>query len=606
MDTNYSPTNEEIRLIMQHNKSIFVKIQVFNDRKCTQLVNTIDGMLISDSLNVDSESTQRRTYSCNLFVKDKSFFIGAQHSIQIDRYIKVYYGIKSNRDIIGNYSENPNILIKDRIFYWIIGTFTMVGPSYSFSATDRTLSLSCIDLMADFDGTKNGKITGGFIVGTVETEPQLKLNMSYMFKINAVGKYSDTKKRPDGTYAVEEYVTMKNAILSTLYMAGIASKEEYDNYVYDGEYYSISGYDYTEYENVPYDLEFTPDQTFNDVQSKLKDLFSNYEYYFDVNGKFIQHEIPTGQDANVVLRNNIIDPLLISEEHNNSFSGIYNCTEVQGKTFELSLNDRYCENTTYEDGIYGLTLEEVDQTLNVDQDRNAIENQLSQGDQIAFKAAESNDVDDPKIKITVTLKQTLNQPLGSVPGPQTLPLYDTSGNPLKANTLIKDKVYITKYYKVYTVYDNSIGKDKTFKNCLIFSGSIQAYGYYEETNKSCPYSTTNLGYKIPNRVVMDTDYTDDLCFNRAERMTYESCAMQDTITLNMIIIPQLDVNQKIAYVSYSEDDREALLKENDATKLPQQMIKNFSQSTMDGTMSLTAYRYREDFSYVWDRKYKKD
>ena len=105
---------------------------------------------------------------------------------------------------------------------------------------------------------------------------------------------------------------------------------------------------------------------------------------------------------------------------------------------------------------------------------------------------------------------------------------------------------------------------------------------------------------------METDYTDDLCFNRAERMTYESCAMQDTITLNMIIIPQLDVNQKIAYVSYSEDDREALLKENDATKLPQQMIKNFSQSTMDGTMSLTAYRYREDFSYVWDRKYKKD
>lgn len=601
-------------------------IEIYGDMACTNLINTINGNLINDSLTVDSESKQRRTYNCNLVV-DKSFISGANGRkrnsvdhfqiapdsyIWMNRYIKVYYGVKSNHKIdISNYTNNTIVKIQGNIMYWLVGTFTFITPNYTYDATNRTLSLTCSDYMSLYDGTRNGQITGNKVIGQLETEPQLRMNMSYNFKICAVAEYAD-ETNSDGTRKVKSYLKVKDAILATLWMAGIASDSEHDHLVYDGNNYSISGYDYADWMYIPYDMSFEPGQTWCDVWSKINELYPNHEFFFDRNGRFIWRDIPTGWDSNVVLTNAQIDPLLVTEEHNNSFSGIYNATEVWGKSMELSLSDRYVETSTYNNGVYSIALTltppVLTQTETEAYGRDNIRWWFSNNDKIAIKISQTNTTETTSVKITGTSndnKETYTW---------TLPVIDSSGRNIPSNTMLMGqdgsaKVWIFTYHKVYIVYDNSIknedgtfGANREINDCLVLSGSTQCYGYYEETNKDCPYSTANIDL-IVQRISMDSDYTDDLCYNRAERMTYESCAMKDTVTLTMIIVPWLDVNEKIAYVTKQDTDRDTLLVSG-IEKQPQWMIKNISWSTLDGTMNVTAYRYREDFQWVWDRKYQ--
>ena len=62
--------------------------------------------------------------------------------------------------------------------------------------------------------------------------------------------------------------------------------------------------------------------------------------------------------------------------------------------------------------------------------------------------------------------------------------------------------------------------------------------------------------------------------------------MMDTINLNLILIPWLDVNQKVIYTSHG------------ASQPREYLIKSFNWSTLDGTMSVTLYKLLESFSFV--------
>lgn len=73
-------------------------------------------------------------------------FIGEIKEFGFDKYIRVYYGITPVRQ------TEPK--------WWLIGTFTYIDVNYVYSETENQLSLTCGDLMADYDGTKNGQMVG--------------------------------------------------------------------------------------------------------------------------------------------------------------------------------------------------------------------------------------------------------------------------------------------------------------------------------------------------------------------------------------------------------------------------------------------------------------
>jgi hypothetical protein len=131
---------------------------------------------------------------------------------------------------------------------------------------------------------------------------------------------------------------------------------------------------------------------------------------------------------------------------------------------------------------------------------------------------------------------------------------------------------------------------ENIQNCLYLLGQYQCHGVYVEENLECPFSVKNLGYEILNRVDYDELYSDDLCYNQAEYLTYQSTALLDTITLELLTIPWLNVNQKIKYTSKTTGETN------------QYIIKSFSWSSLSGTMSMTLYKFLESFNYVKNRE----
>ena len=480
---SYSPIQTDFSLIKQKTKEIYVKINLLN--RDFKILDSLDGNLISDNLSVDSKSRQRRTYSCELHISDKSFLTGDDKKIWIDKYIQVFYGIK-------------NIKTKE-VRYWLLGTFSYQDMDYTYDAINNTLSLSCVDLMADYDGTKNGQIS------------------SYSLTI------------PAGEDIRESILALVKDAGITKYVIEDIGKE------------------------IPYDLEFNGTITYCDVWDDICNLYDSWEYFFDVDGTFVWRKIPTGLSEPVIFDDAFLNDIWISENTSLTFSGIYNVTEVWGKVLELENNDRYAEESTMSEDIYSILLDDVT-TLD----------DIYHLDRIGIKICAEN-LDNAKVSIN---------------GLEAIPIVNDDGSPIKAGRMKANTTYVFSYRR---------NMGTSIQNCLYLLGQYQCYGIYKETNPDCPFSIDNLGYEIINRVDYENLYSDDLCYNQAEYLTYQTTAIQDTIDLNLLIIPWIDVNQKIKYTSKLTN------------KTDQYIIKNFSWSTLSGTMSMTLYKFVESFSYVKNR-----
>lgn len=481
----YYPTQKDFALLRRKNKEVYTKVELLN--KNYKVIDVIIGSLVHDSFSINSESVQRRTYSCDIHVANSTFLIGNDKKIWVDKYIRVYYGVKASD-----------------ITWYLLGTYTYLDANYSCDlSANITLSLSCADLMADYDGTKNGEIDG--------------------YKLTI----------PAGE-------DIRESIIGLLKAAGITN-------------YNVEDIG----REIPYDLEFADTTTYCDMWKKICELYDSWEFFFDIDGRFIWRQIPTGLNEPYVLDDTVFHNygLIINESQNNTFQNIYNVTEVWGKVLELNNEDRFCfEGITYTNNIYRVTLSDVTSLDNIDN--------LTK---IALTIPAAN-LAEAKVQINSF---------------SPLPIVRDDGSPIEKGALQANTTYVFMYRRVL---------NGSVQNALYLLGQYQAYGIYKETNPDCPFSIGNLGYEIKHRVNYDNLYSDDLCFNQAEYLTYQTTAMLDTINLECVFIPWLDVNQKIQYTSLNSHQTN------------QYIIKEISWSTSGGTMQLTLYRFLESFSYVKNRR----
>ena len=498
----YSPTQTDFNLVHQQTKDIYIKVNLLN--KQFKILDSFDGNLISDNLSVDNESKQRRSYSCELQVLNPSFLVGRDKKIWIDKYIQVFYGIR-------------NIRTKE-VHYWLLGTFSYQSVDYTYDAVTNQLSLKCVDLMADYDGTKNGQLSGY----------ELLIPAGEDIRTSVIG-------------------VLKDAGIDKYYVEDIGKE-------------------------IPYDLEFNGTVTYCDIWTKICELYDSWEFFFDVDGTFIWRQIPTGLHENVSFDDNFINKIWISENRSYDFSTIYNVTEVWGKILELQYDDRYTEDTSFSIengiGVYTVMLPKIGNK----EDYENIEN--SEVIEYIESLDEINHLDQIGFKVTA---DSIGNDVVKFNNCEPIPIVNDDGTPIVAGRMEAGQVYVFSYRR---------NQGETIQNCLYLLGQYQCYGKYEEHNEDCPFSVENLGYEILNRVDYEDLYSDDLCYNQAEYLTYQTTALQDTLNLELLIIPWLDVNQKIKYTS------------KQANETNQYMIKNFSWSSLSGTMSMTLYKFMESFSYV--------
>lgn len=307
---------------------------------------------------------------------------------------------------------------------------------------------------------------------------------------------------------------------------------------------------------IPYDLEFNTGTKYSDIWVKIRDLYDSWEFFFDETGMFIWQQVPTCLEDDVVLTNDVMQLITQNENTNVSLGGIYNVTEVYGKVLELTNDDRYSDTSTYSNNVYHISLDGYSSWNDIDNLTN-----------IGFKVC----------------ADSLDSPSFSINNYSSIPIYDGDGKALSAGVLKANTVYVFRFRRVST---NSSG----LICALYLLGQYQCYGVYKEDSPTCPFSIVNIG-TVPRSIELESLSDDAACYNQAEFLTYQTTAMMDTIQLTTQVVPWLEVNQKVEYASKLSNEKN------------QYIIKNISWTTGDGTMSMTLYKFVEDFSFVWKKKH---
>ena len=175
----------------------------------------------------------------------------------------------------------------------------------------------------------------------------------------------------------------------------------------------------------------------------------------------------------------------------------------------------------------------------------------------------------------------------------------SSGDNIEPNLFKKGTSYCFKYYKGKFYY---LGQFQVHGMCIEMEKEpnneeknfnrekYNCENIYYSIEPNSPYCIVKIGKRI--QVLSGDDYeniySDELAVERAKLENWKKTRRQETISLQMIDIPWIDVNCKIEYKSYVNGETH------------QYIIKNISSVTSDGTMTVELMRFYP--LYILDSK----
>lgn len=290
---------------------------------------------------------------------------------------------------------------------------------------------------------------------------------------------------------------------------------------------------------IPHKIEFNSSETYYGMLNTIVELYSYFEMFFDMYGTFVIQKIPHQEAESVVLNKEFFAPLVIQESINTSFKEVYNKIKLYGQSLESDYTSSSC---TYENNIYNATIEGV--------------TSLDNFTKYAIQIPTLNQAD---------AKININN-IGA------LYITDDVGKYLPEGTL-------TTGYNVF--------KYRKTNNDLYWLGQYQVYAEAEETNSISPFHKSKIGeiVKICSGDDFDFIYSNSLAQNRANYELYHACRIQESISINMIDVPWLDVNWLIEYQSYTTKD------------IKRYVIKQISGSTTEGVIDVSMVAFYDQDPY---------
>lgn len=330
------------------------------------------------------------------------------------------------------------------------GLYIIDAPSYSYNTSTNTLTLSLLDLMSKLTGIRNGYLKG---IPTV----------------------------------IKAGESIRKAIIDTLALGG------FTQYVIDEP--PSPG-------TVPNDLEFAQGSTVYDILSGLRDIYPNYEMYFNTEGVFYYKPIPTGYNEPISVDDSLFNHIVLSEDLNTDFQNVKNSIEVYGRTHEPA---HYSTATSVSDTTISLTIADV----------SAYTEDLIYG----FTLTDNTGIVNPTLKIN------------------SLASYPIKNDDGTSTTIQAESGEV--YYCVQFKTDH-----------WRWLGHLQAYGFAEDLNEQSPFYVGGTVGRI-RLPLYDGDYancvTDNLAQQRAEYELWKHTNLNNTLTLNVVPVYWLDVNILVEY-----------------------------------------------------------
>lgn len=140
-----------------------------------------------------------------------------------------------------------------------------------------------------------------------------------------------------------------------------------------------------------------------------------------------------------------------------------------------------------------------------------------------------------------------------------------------------------------------IAQDKVTENCdnlkyVVVNDPTDLTGLYNSR-----FTIDQIGRR--NEILSGGEYdnytTDESALEVAEYMLWKGCRLVDTITLNMVLVPWFNVNEKVKYAA-------KYLKSNIPVEW---IIKKIDINLGEGTMNMTLSRYYPYYPYIVSEKY---
>jgi hypothetical protein len=197
---------------------------------------------------------------------------------------------------IDNPRDNGNTV------WWNMGVFLINNPNTVYNVNTRTVSFEGLDLMAKLTGRRNGQLPA---VATV---------------VYAGSKIADV---------VKQTITQLGGF----------------------EKYIIEDVGYT----IPYDIKKDMGSTIYDLLVEIRDLYSDWEMFFDVDGVFHWQQIPDGENEPVVVNfDQLNQPLVISDSIDVDFENVKNNIIVYGRLLDSGEQVMATAKDTIESSPYNI------------------------------------------------------------------------------------------------------------------------------------------------------------------------------------------------------------------------------------------------------------
>lgn len=347
-------------------------------------------------------------------------------------------------------------LITGEIEYTNCGVYIIDAPSYNYDAATNTLSLSLLDLMAKLTGLRNGYLPGVPVI--------LKAGEN-----------------------------IREAIIDTLALGGFTK--------YVVEEAPSPG-------TIPNDLEFGQGATVYELLSGLRDIYPNYEMYFDVDNVFYYKPIPTGKDDPVYIDDTLWKEIVTSEAIDVDFQNVKNVIEVYGRTHDPA---HFSTETIVSNNTISLTIADVEEYTE---------------DMIyGFTLTDNPGYVGASLKINSLT---------------SYPIRLSDGTTAAEIVAEEGEVYFCVQFK------------GTYWNWL---GHLQAYGYAEDDNPDSPFYINSTVGQIRLPLFggeYENIFSDDLAQQRADYELWLHTNMNNTVQLQCVPVPWMDVNIKVSYTPQRE------------------------------------------------------
>lgn len=285
-DMDFLTQLDKLHMRVQYAKIILLS---FKDE---EPIKEIQGSITSGNLSVNGSSAIRRTINLTMLASiDNSNLEDIDNEISINKKIKVLIGYDNPLKSYKNYGD---------IIWFPCGLFVLSSANISRSTSGWNISITGKDKMCLLDGTAGGTLPASItfhesLVQLDNGDVEIQYPTIFQIIYEAVNHWGGEAIENIIITDIDEEIKMlvrymgdKPVYFSDDYQS--LSFEAQENYPHMFSYGQDAGYKYTDF-TYPGELVLNAGDTVVTLLDKIVSTLGNYEYFYNIDGKFVFQEI---------------------------------------------------------------------------------------------------------------------------------------------------------------------------------------------------------------------------------------------------------------------------------------------------------------------------